>query len=255
MNLNYLEMHIVDHCNLKCNLCGHFSNMAAPSYLDPIWFESQITQLASLFDDIEQFAIMGGEPLLHPNCLEFLEISRRLLPRADIQLATNGILLGKKDERFWKSLRKYDIRLRVTFYPYYCMDRHMDVARKLSRKFKVRMGEHIRDSTNWYSLLNYDGDSDPFSAFVNCPSKVCHTLQDGRFYLCPRPAHVRILNAAGLTSIAVELQDYIDIFTDEAKERVTMYLNLHGSKPLEFCRWCPEVRVPAEWMHRRDHSE
>ena len=31
--INYLEHHIVDHCNLKCAGCSHFSSIA------PQWYE------------------------------------------------------------------------------------------------------------------------------------------------------------------------------------------------------------------------
>lgn len=30
--MNYIETHIVDHCNLKCRGCSHFSGLAEPSF-------------------------------------------------------------------------------------------------------------------------------------------------------------------------------------------------------------------------------
>lgn len=30
--IGYIETHIVDHCNLKCRGCSHFSGLADPYY-------------------------------------------------------------------------------------------------------------------------------------------------------------------------------------------------------------------------------
>lgn len=30
--IGYIETHIVDHCNLKCRGCSHFSGLATPYY-------------------------------------------------------------------------------------------------------------------------------------------------------------------------------------------------------------------------------
>ena len=32
--INYIETHIVDHCNLKCKGCSHFSGLAQPYFKD-----------------------------------------------------------------------------------------------------------------------------------------------------------------------------------------------------------------------------
>lgn len=52
LGIRYLEHHIVDHCNLKCNGCSHFSGLADE------WFEN--------FDDFRKDflklkEITGGE--------------------------------------------------------------------------------------------------------------------------------------------------------------------------------------------------
>ena len=36
---NILEIHLVDHCNLNCGGCNHFSPIAKPWFIDPNYFK------------------------------------------------------------------------------------------------------------------------------------------------------------------------------------------------------------------------
>ncbi len=68
---------IVKHCNLNCVGCGHFSPLASIEFLSPIEFEMDCKRLAFLTEGIiERIELMGGEPLLHPRILDFMQISR-----------------------------------------------------------------------------------------------------------------------------------------------------------------------------------
>ena len=60
----YVETHIVDHCNLKCKGCSHFSGLADPYFKSLDEFETEVRRLADF--GVAMFRILGGEPLLHP---------------------------------------------------------------------------------------------------------------------------------------------------------------------------------------------
>lgn len=49
---------------------------------------------------------MGGEPLLPPNLNERLEMSGKVLPRTNLTIYTNGILLSEQEESFLKTCKK-----------------------------------------------------------------------------------------------------------------------------------------------------
>ena len=69
---------IVDHCNLNCKGCGHFSPLASKSFLDLETFENDLRRLNELLDgEIYCFEIMGGEALLHPQLEKFIEITAK----------------------------------------------------------------------------------------------------------------------------------------------------------------------------------
>jgi len=247
LNIPYLETHVVDHCNLNCDLCSHFSNIAPKRFVGLDWFGKQLARLLEVADSIEPLALLGGEPTLHPELVGFVHLSRTYLPRAHIEIATNGTLLASKGADFWRALAENRIWLRITYYPGTRVDARA-IAR-LAGDYGVGCG--IRDlgkDKSWYCLLNARGDSDPRLAFANCPSRVCHTLYEGRFYLCPRPAYIHFWNRTQSKPIEVARSDYVDIFGENARSVLEQYLGrIDRSEALEFCRWCPERRQPVEW--------
>ena len=115
--IEYLEHHIVDHCNLKCGGCSHFSPIADE------WFESiedftkDFTELAKKTEGkVGVIRLMGGEPLLHPKVEDFLKITRNLFPNSQIQIVTNGLLIHKLGEIFKKVCNDYNILVCVSNY-------------------------------------------------------------------------------------------------------------------------------------------
>ena len=77
----YFQIHIVDHCNLNCRGCYHFSSLSEESFLDIDEFEKDIQRLGTLFDGcMERILLLGGEPLLHPDINKFIITVRRYFP-------------------------------------------------------------------------------------------------------------------------------------------------------------------------------
>ena len=60
--LNYLETNVVDHCNLNCKECAHFSNIYDNNYVNLVDYEHDIKLISQKFN-VCYFRILGGEPL------------------------------------------------------------------------------------------------------------------------------------------------------------------------------------------------
>lgn len=60
---------------------------------------------------------MGREPILPPNLNEILKITRKVLPRTNLTIYTNGILLSEQKESIWKTCKKYNIGIAISPYP------------------------------------------------------------------------------------------------------------------------------------------
>ena len=64
---HYLESHLTDLCNLKCAGCSHFSSLAPMDTFDEQLFFRSMRRIRELCV-LEKFRLVGGEPLLNPNC-------------------------------------------------------------------------------------------------------------------------------------------------------------------------------------------
>ena len=101
-----LEYNVAYHCNLRCDHCDHLSPFFSPKddeFNASISLETFEKQLAILSRHIhgEEFLILGGEPLLHKNCVDFLRLVKQSGIADKTVLVTNGFLLPvQKDELF-----------------------------------------------------------------------------------------------------------------------------------------------------------
>ena len=112
------EVCITEHCNLNCVGCSHFAPLAEPYFMDLEVFRNDMARLSALLGDrVEWIHIMGGEPLLHPQCADFLAVSREYFPTTRIDLITNALLLPYQTDEFWKTCRDRRISLKPTRYP------------------------------------------------------------------------------------------------------------------------------------------
>jgi hypothetical protein len=270
--LNNLMMHIVDHCNLKCNLCGHYSNIASPSFLDIGWFDAQVKRSAELYYPVKRFSVMGGEPLLHPRLVAFLIIAKEYFPASNVELWTNGILLKRNNEELWETMSDLKIKLWVASYPDVLSKETQDTIRNTANKYGVEC--KLSNVRYFWDFFNAKGDSNPTKAVRNCSSMSCTQLYNGKLYLCHRPTYIHILNNESGTEIKVDERDYVNIFDEDAESQSKKLFKKRGAfgefdgklgyigqtiaklgvlgkenmrQPLEFCRWCTERKVPIEW--------
>ena len=92
-----LEVHIVDHCNLRCAECCSLSPLLPEHYVKPEDMRHDL-ELATRVVKPTYLKLVGGEPLLHPNIIDCLQSAR---PFADIlSVTTNAILLEKMNDEF-----------------------------------------------------------------------------------------------------------------------------------------------------------
>lgn len=96
-----LQIEITTECNFKCQMCLHANTRGTATdtsadlprrSMDPSVFAALARDVFPKLDRIILYGL--GEPLMHPQFLSLLEISRRHLPaQARIEFTTNGSLL------------------------------------------------------------------------------------------------------------------------------------------------------------------
>lgn len=247
--LKYLEIHLVDHCNLNCKGCGHFSPLSPPSFLSIIEFEDNLKQLKKHIKTIEQLRLMGGEPLLHPDYVSFFKIARKIYKDSRLSLVTNGILLPKISRAILKKLKKLNVEIQISSYSelYQNMEEYIEILEQAGLKFE------IEGKTEFYKHLDLNNTHSKHDAIRNCRSKnYCPALKNGNIYQCSGLANFEIFkNYYDLTSFPV-VSGY-DIYNDDVNyESIIDFINT----PNSMCSHCFYGKVSFPWeTSKRNISE
>jgi ABC-2 type transport system ATP-binding protein len=239
-----ISIPLTRHCNLNCAHCVAF----APLVKEP-WFLSREEFVKSIDLLIEKnmpprrLTLTGGEPLLHPDLVEFLGLSREKLPDSEIVILTNGVLLEKMPEEFFLAVEKLSVVVRVSDYPLpkhascrkFSVGRLLWKASKLYRE-KRKVKEQCPSTCIWYKSLDK-----------------CNQLVDYKIYPCVCISRVYILNRYYGFNFEVTFRDYFDLLSDATG---TDFLRWCSSS-FDFCSYCAaSVRVPwrlsekklSEWV-------
>lgn len=250
--LHKLDIHIVDHCNLKCKSCTHFASLADEFYLDVDEYERDLTRISTLARQgggkgLNEIYLIGGEPLLHPKLTEFFPITRNLFRDTKIIIITNGILLGEQDENFWKACRRSSIEIWVTAYT---LNIDYDAITQKAKEFDVFVGYIATDRDEqgrkpWTKFtIDPEGKQYWVEAFSHCAISQCVALKHGRLYTCPIAAHIEYFNKTFNTNLELCEHDSIDIYKVDSAKAITDAM----VKPIPFCRYCKTKEYqPCFW--------
>lgn len=114
----HLDIHILDNCNIACKGCSHFSTLVEGKVqLTVKEYARNLARLKELVPSICNIAVLGGEPLLHPDLSEMIHITRSQYPYANIRVVTNGILLLQMSSQLIEQLKRENIGINISLYP------------------------------------------------------------------------------------------------------------------------------------------
>ena len=248
-SIGALSIQITRHCNLNCRFCGTFSPLAESEFVSLDVFEKDIKRLSELtLGYINTIAIVGGEPLLHPDCIKFLEITRKYFPDSIVNLITNGILLPRQNDNFYRTCAENNIVIAPTKYPIKVdWDKVQADCKKHSVKFEFISNTEKEVKTMWLRVLDLAGKQDPRKSFMNCQlANSCIQLVSGKLCTCCVPTNIRHFNKYFNKNLVTTELDYIDIHKAKDYNEILTFL----AKPIPFCKYCKATQwqYELEWQ-------
>lgn len=234
--LPLLEVHLADQCNLNCKGCAHFSNLARTVFPDAEVFERDVERLSTLFSNITQFFLLGGEPLLNPDFPVFIRIVRKYFPYAQLTLLSNGLLVPSLKEEHIQVLKENRVNLDISAY------RVIDIDKITAFIDAHGLSSFIRIQKSAFTkFLNPAGTSDKDISFNRCPRKDCNFLANGKVAPCCLPFTVHYFNE--YFGEHIPENECMSIYGEEIDGwKLLKYLNT----PMETCRYCTDD-VLFEW--------
>ena len=254
-----LDVHVADHCNLRCRGCVHFAPLAQKRCLDLGDYEADLRALATI-PGIETYFrglyLMGGEPLLHPRIADVITLTRRLLPRIRIVLATNGLLVGRMGDEFWNALINCGVELHFSAYPInvdYDGLVRMAKARGADVAFIMDLTERDAGKAAFLKMaVDPEGGQDPVRSFNSCFfGGSFMQLSGGSIWNCQIAAHHATLDAAFGWKMASEPADELPLASITSIDDIESFRRL--AHPM--CRYCANDRMGVMAWSRSHRDE
>ncbi len=247
--IDHLETNVSDICNLNCKGCSHFAQIFKDNnHISLENFRNDLYQISNNIE-IEDFYLLGGEALLQPNIEGFMKSSREFLPKSNITIVSNGLLIPSMKESFFSSCVEYDIDISISGYPptIKMKEKIINCLENNGVKYNFRV-----EVLDFGKNLQLNGSADVGNAFKKCRQATCHFLRDGRIYKCPFSALVPYLfKYYGLNYDITEGYDIYD------KNLNWQYLaKLLMNNPIDACKYCgDEERFKWEIKQKSELSD
>jgi organic radical activating enzyme len=229
-----VEYSLTEHCNISCHACAHASPLLAKKFADLSDFTRDFEALAEVFHSRE-LRIVGGEPLLHPELLAFLREGRRIGIADTIVVYTNGVLLHRVPEEFWRLIDK----LHVSVYPGVRRRLDDEDCARLCRTHDVELGiEQFRTFDQTLISKRIDDHRLVKAIYRACHTATeCHTVHGGRFYKCPMATLMSSWLALHKIDFESPASDGVALHGNPALQQdLERYLD--SAAPLAACSYC-----------------
>lgn len=228
-----LEIFITEKCTLKCAKCSHL----IPEYHNPEHhsFASIRTALERLFAavaSVQDFVILGGEPLLHPELSDFLKWCVGREEIGTITILTNGTIMPSSE--MLDALIQTQCRLRISDYG--PLSKQKDTLQVLCEELSIPC---YINHDEWIDLgagkkHNYS-DEKLKQVFRDCPFSLEFLLLKGKLYRCAHGAHMYNLGI-----IDAYESDCIDLIggspsSQEVEHMLKEYLKISYMNACNYC--------------------
>ena len=182
-SLSYFEVPVTDSCNLNCKGCLFASNLTQKTGGQHVSFgqlERDARRMSEIFYDIPWIRILGGEPLMHPDIIKIFRCYRKYFPDSEVDLCTNGLLIPKMTDEFWKTVREERISVHISGYKpvYNLLDKIDHILKDQNIPYAILKREEF---IKYYTK---DANNDMQRSFEKCIASGCHELYKGRLSTC-----------------------------------------------------------------------
>lgn len=233
------EIHVAEHCNLKCRDCCNISPFNAKKFIS-------LEEVREICDFVKNnlnpdvLKVAGGEPTLHPQLDELLQEIKKSGAAKVVRVISNGLLMHRMTDVFWQHIDQLTISNYVSA-P--VKPKLLEQIKAKARQFEVVLNIKYIDQFNEIFVDDAIADKARIQEIYNdCWMRHrCLIVRNGIFYKCTRAAYMNDFLLikdkpvmAGNSSYSAE--DGIAINDVAFKEKALAYLNT--TTPLLSCEYC-----------------
>lgn len=238
------QISLTERCTLKCKKCAHacyaVSNDAEDLSLSEVYKSAD--SFFSKVDYIQEFVLIGGEPLLYkelPEAIEYIGSTYRNQMNI-FCITTNGTILPKED--VLELCKKYHVLFRISNYT-----KELPKLQKHYERLCSTLDSHGIDyvlgkqETEWmdygFEDINRDCSEEELIKIFSSCNTPCREIRGNKYYYC-----VMARTVSENLGFDVGQDDYLDLdkLTGKNYKKELLEFNLGYSEKgyLDMCRHC-----------------
>lgn len=237
-----IQFNLTNKCNLNCKLCSHFCPLVSNVFeYDVETFERDANRIAQLTKHVDTIGLWGGEALLNKDLEKIIYKCRDIFPTSRIELGTNGLLVNSIEAKLLKAIKKSNVKIVISGYP--PTMKIWKEIKELLETFDIMY--RLMPVNKFFKRYDRTGKNDCERSFNNCCSKVCHTVECGKFSSCYFPLAIPIYNSFFKKEVFEYEEAVYDLYDNNLS--IESFSKLLKS-PNSCCRYCGES-IYEDWSN------
>jgi len=260
--LRSVDVVVTERCSLRCRDCSNLMQyFTRPRNYPVAEILSAVEKLLTVVDEINDFRVIGGEPLMHRDVHLVVQQLAACRQVKRIAIYTNGTLLPRPEQL--QAFCNPKTLFLITDYGS-CSCR-LTLLTKLLQEHHISY--YVHPAAGWTACSRIARHSRPATEqeriFTDCCAKNLLTLSRARLYRCPF-----IANAAQLQAIPDRENDYVSLVPETPPDKLRLQLRNFISRTDAFpgCDYCdgrswsaptiePAVQAPQPLPYQRYSGE
>ncbi len=226
-----LDVMITAKCSLKCESCANLMQYYVGAKNTDHEIFSALEKLNSNVDAIDEFRIIGGEPLMNKQWANIVNGIIEQDVNRQIFIYTNGTIPPTDDQL--KTFNGKNVNFYITDYGK--LSRNIEKLEESLKRHNISYRRELANSwVDCASIRKHNRTvTDNELVYKECCAKKLYTLLNGKLYTCPF-----IANAANLNAIPDNSSDYVDLLseTNDLKQKIKRLVKMQKFFPAcDFC--------------------
>lgn len=269
LKIPYLEFYITNVCNLSCPGCNRFNNYQFRGVQRWLDYQDIYRRWAEELQP-GSIGILGGEPLLNPDAMAWIQGIHDLWPNKFCKIVTNGFYLNRVKELYDFLRENKNVEIWLGIHNKMNKPRMMQIIKdflvgplhyELDDSNKYQQFVNVVDSNqvkirvehNWWFhqgalIKDVEGfrlhNSDVEKAHEICHMKTCHHFIRGKLYKCGVVALLPEFDQQHVLHLDDQdrnlINSYRPLEIDHDHETKSKFISgLSNSIPQ--CKFCPEI--------------
>jgi organic radical activating enzyme len=226
-----LDVMITAKCSMKCESCANLMQYYESAKNTDNQLLLALEKLTSNVDAIEEFRIIGGEPLMNRQWANIVNGILEQDVKRKIFIYTNGTI-PPKDEQL-KTFHGKNVNFYITDYGK--LSRNIDKLEESLKKHNIAYRRELANS--WVDCSNIRKHNrtvqENEQVYKECCVKKLFTLVNGKLYTCPF-----IANAWELNAIPDNKADYVDLLSNTINLKQKIRRLVKTQKFFPACDFC-----------------